>query len=538
MPSLPPFRAWSSAALVVAGLLALPVGVVLSGFAADSDSTWEHLRQTVLASYLSNTITLLLGVGVCSVVIGVGAAWLVTMYAFPGRRLLAWALLLPLAMPTYLMAYTYTDLLQFSGPVQTWIRETFELARGEYWFPEVRSVAGAITVLSLVLYPYVYLLARAAFLEQSTCVLEVSRTLGCGQLRAFTSIGIPLARPAIATGAALVMMETLAEYGAVDYFAVDTFTTGIYRTWTSLDSPEAASQLASALVLFVFAVLALERLARRRARYASTTTRHRDLRRQELRGVPGILSTAVCSFPVLAGFFLPVGVLLHLLSSSSHTLQFSELFGLVSNTLLLALAAAIVILAVGLVVSYGIRLDGGKAVRFGARVVSIGYAVPGSVIAIGVLVILAELSEFLGVYLVGSTFALVYAYSVRFSSVSVQTLEAGLEKVSYSMDEAARTLGSSPRSLLRRVHVPLVRGSVLTASLLVFVEVMKELPATMLLRPFDFDTLAVRVHHYASDERLAQSSLPALLIVATGLVPVLLLSRAIDRSRAGAPSTP
>ena len=534
MPQLRPTRAWSFAAIALAFIVSLPILAVLSRVGADSEGVWSHLAQTVLSEYLSNTLALLVGVSLGACLIGTATAWLVTMYRFPGRRLLTLALLMPLAMPTYLMAYTYTDLLQFTGPLQTWLRETFAWERGEYWFPTIRSLGGATVTLSLVLYPYVYLLARAAFLEQSLCVLEVSRTLGRGPLRSFLFVALPLARPAIAAGITLVMMETLAEYGAMDYFAVDTFTTGIYRTWTSLGSPEAASQLAVALVTFVFLILALERRARRGSRYAPTSARHRPIRRRQLTGSRAALAMFACATPFLFGFCLPVGVLTQLAWEAPHTMSSSELPELITNTLGIAVASSLVVVCLGLLITYAGRLGGGALEQSAARLVALGYAIPGAVIAVGVLVTFGALTDITGFYVGGTLIALVYAYSVRFSSVSIQALDSGLEKIRPNMDHAARTLGASPGALLKRVHMPLLRGSILTACLLVFVEAMKELPATMILRPYDFNTLAVQVHRYASDERLAQSALPALLIVAAGLIPVALLGRSIDRSRAGA----
>lgn len=512
---------------MLAGLLAAPVLVVLSRVARDSDGVWEHLLETVLADYLANTVLLVVGVGLGATVIGVGAAWLVTMCSFPGRRVMTWALLLPLAMPTYLMAYTYTDLLQFSGPVRTALRGSF---LGDGWFPEVRSLGGAIATFSLVLYPYVYLLVRAAFLSQSLCVLEVSRTLGHGPWRTFWTVALPLARPATAAGASLVLMETVAEYGAVDYFAVDTFTTGIYRTWTSLASPEAAAQLAAALVAVVFVLLTLERFARGRSRYDPTTNRQRAPRPPRLTGWRSAAALTACALPVTLGFLVPAGALIRLALGAKHSLGASGLLELTGNTVLLAVLTSALVVGLGLLVAYGARVDGGRTVRVAARVVSLGYAVPGSVVAIGTLVALSGLTKLTGLFAGGTIAALVYAYSVRFGAVSVQAIDAGLQKVGPSMDDAGRTLGATRGGVLRRVHVPLLRGSLLTAALLVFVDVMKELPATMIMRPFDFDTLAVRVHRYASDERLAQSALPALLIVVAGLAPVVLLSRAIDRN--------
>lgn len=522
---------WSALALVLAGVIALPVLVVLSRVTADSEGVWSHLTETVLDEYLRNTLWILVGVGIGATCIGAGTAWVVTMYKFPGRSLLSWALLLPMAMPTYLMAYTYTDLLQFSGPVQTWLRETFDWKRADYWFPEIRSLQGAIVTFSLVLYPYVYLLARAAFLEQSQGVIEVSRTLGCGPWRSFKRVALPMARPAIAAGLSLVLMESLAEYGGMDYFAVDTLSTGVYRTFTSRKSFDAASQLASVMVLFVFLILVLERLARGGARYDSVSGSRRNQNPPRLAGGRAWSATIFCAIPVLGGFCLPVAVLLRLALGTDHSLTLGEVSLLAKNTFILAVATAWIVGLVGLLVAYGCRLNNSRLLRFGARIVSLGYAIPGTVAALGVLATLSGFTDLTGIFAGGTIAALLYAYSVRFSAISVQTLDAGLQKVSPAMDQAARSLGADPGGVLRRIHMPLLRGSLLTAFLMVFVDVMKELPATMIIRPFDFETLAVRVHHYASDERLAQSAFPALLIVLVGLGPVILLSRAMDRSR-------
>ena len=518
---------WTVPALALASLVALPVLVVLAQVTADSGGVWSHLRETVLPGYLKNSLLLVLGVGCGAVVLGTGTAWLTTVFDFPGRRQFSWALLLPLAMPTYLMAYACTDLLQFSGPLQSWLRESFGWSRGDYWFPEIRSLGGAVLAFTFVLYPYVFLLARASFREQSLGVLEASRSLGHGPWSTFFKVALPLARPGIAAGASLVAMETLADYGAVDHFAIDTFTTGIYRTWTSLDSTTAASQLAAVLVLCVAAVLGLERLARGGARYASSRT-PRAFRRRALTGWRAVASTTACALPLLVGFGLPFLVLVAQALRADHGRVAADSLELVGNTLLVAAFTVVVVVAIGLLLAYASRLDGTRLIAFASRVVSLGYAVPGSVIAIGVLVTLGGFTEATGLLAVGTLVGLVYAHAVRFSSLSVQTLDAGLQRIAPSLDQAARTLGEGPGGVLKRIHAPLLRGSLLTATLLVFVDVMKELPATMILRPFDFDTLAVRVHHYASDERLAQAALPALLIVAVGLVPVILLSRAVD----------
>ncbi|MES2322657.1 MAG: iron ABC transporter permease [Pseudomonadota bacterium] len=538
------FSILQAAALLTAGLIAIPLLTVAgSVFPGGTSLTWAHLVDTVLPSYIVSTIYLCMGVGAGTVIIGTAAAWLITMHDFPGRRAFEWALVLPLAVPTYVMAYTYTDLLQFVGPVQSWLRASFALSPGSYWFPDIRTLGGAAVIFTLVLYPYVYLLARSAFLERATGMLDVGRSLGLGPWRRFYSIALPLARPAIATGAALALMETLADYGAVSYFGVQTFTTGIYRAWFSLGDREAASQLAAALLGFVGLLLLLERVSRGRARFEVGGSRHAghpDVRLTGLRAVGAVL---VCIVPLSGGFLVPAGVLLHMAISSGDA-QFGERFiELSRNSFVLAALAAILAVAIAVLLAYAARTARGGLLRHVNRLVGLGYALSGTVIAVGVLLPVTRLDTWLasaimdmtgrspGLLLTGGIAALVYAYLVRFLAVSLHTVEASLGKITMSMDDAARSLGHGAASTLWHVHLPILRGSMLTAGLLVFVEVMKELPATLVMRPFNFDTLATQAHTLASDERLAEASTAALAIVAVGVLPLILLTREIARSR-------
>jgi iron(III) transport system permease protein len=536
---------WTIATLAIACLVAMPVVVVLSRVLIPTDGVWEHLASTVLPYYLANTAQMVLGVGSGTLVLGVGTAWLVTMCRFPGSRVLEWALLLPMAVPAYVMAYVYTDLLQFVGPVQTTMREVMGWTRRDYWFPEIRSLGGAVVMLTLVLYPYVYLLSRAAFLEQSVCVLEVSRTLGRGPYRSFFGVALPLARPAIVAGLALVLMEVLADFGTVQYFAVDTFTTGIYRTWFAMGQPVAAAQLASVLMLFVLALLLIERWSRGAAKFHHTTSRYRTLPSYRLRGPRGAMALIACLLPLLLGFFVPGVALVRLALQEGDALLGQMFWRLATNSVLLASLTAALAVALALVMAYGLRLRPSPVLKAAARVASMGYAVPGSVIAIGVLIPFARFDNALDAFMVehfgistgllmsGTIGALIFAYLVRFLAVSFNTIEASLGKIRQNMDHASRILGQTASSTLRKVHAPLMLGSLLTAGLLVFVDVMKELPATMIVRPFNFDTLAVRTYQLASDERLAEAAAPALAIVAVGIIPVILLSLAITRSRPG-----
>jgi iron(III) transport system permease protein len=527
---------WRVGVAGTALLIALPVLIIAGSLLGGYSSTWQHLLDTVLRDYVLNSLLLMLGVGVGTFVLGVSAAWLTAMCEFPGRRFFSWALLLPMAMPAYIIAYTYTGLLDYPGPVQSWLRATFDWSYGDYWFPAIRSLGGAICMLSLVLYPYVFLLVRVAFQEQSTAVLEASRSLGRSLPSSFFRVALPLARPAIAAGVSLALMETLADYGTVAYFGVSVFTTGIFRTWYGLGELWTAAQLAAFLLLFVLALYSLERLSRRRLRFYPGGNRA-QARRLALRPEAAVAATLGASLLLTAGFLLPAGWLAaQVLEAPARALE-PEFLALVGNSALLAGLAALVCLGLALFIGYGRRLYPGASQTVAAGIASMGYAVPGTVVAVGVLVPFAWfdnsvdswLREHLGIstglLLSGTLGALVFAYVVRFLSVALQTVEAGLARIRPSIDESARALGHAPGSLLRRVHVPMLRNSLMIASLLVFVDVLKELPTTLILRPFNFNTLAVRAHELASDERLTDAALPALSIVLIGLLPVILLTR-------------
>lgn len=541
----PALNGWTLVQMLAALLLALPLLSVIGSLFWPRPETWQHLIETVLAEYIRNSLLLMIGVGLGVLLLALVPAWLTTMCRFPGSRILEWALLLPLAMPAYIIAYTYTGLLDVAGPVQGAIRDWFGLAYGQYWFPPVRSLGGAIVMLSLVLYPYVYLLARSAFIEQSVCVLEVARTLGYGPARRFLRLALPLARPAVIAGLSLALMEALADYGTVQYFGIAVFTTGIFRTWFSLADGIAAAQLAAMLLGFVVLLLWLERRSRREARYHHTSSRYSSLMARPLRGWQAAAALTVCVFPVAIGFLLPAGVLLSWALDSWPRVDQVEFVQLMFNSLGLATITALLALVLALFFAYGRRVYDTVPTRLSMRFVSLGYAIPGTVIAVGALLPFAWLDNALdawlrtrfgissGLLFSGTLFILIFAYLVRFLAVSLNAIEAGLAKVRPSMDEAARSMGLDRLSVLRRVHMPMMRGTLLSAVLLVFVDVLKELPATLLLRPFNFNTLAVRAYELANDERLAEAACPALAIVVAGIVPVILLSRIISRSRPG-----
>lgn len=521
-------------------LLAVPVLGIFGSWAAfdaQSGAVLLHQLQTVLPEYAWTSL-LLAGVVACGVaVVGGATAATVTLFEFPGRRVFEWALLLPLAMPAYVLAYAYTDFLQYSGPLQTSLR-ALTGAQGAL-LPDVRSLWGAMLLFVFCLYPYVYLLTRAALSERGVQLLEAARLLGASTGRRVREVALPLARPALAAGVALALMETLADYGVGKYFGLSTFTTGIYDAWLSWDSSDAAGQLATVLLAVVALLLWLEHRAQRALRFA--TTRPGNLQSQEarpapLKGLRCALAWALCGLPVLLGFVLPVVVLLRLLWGEVQHAEFGipwERFGRWAWTSFkLAGLAALLASALALALAAALRLRPHPGLKLAARVVSLGYAVPGAVIAVGILIPAGALQALwpgsgASALVTGTLFGLLYAYLVRFTAVALQSVESGYARIPTSLDESARMLGTPRWRLFLRVHLPLLRRSALAAGLLVFVDVMKELPATLVLRPFDSDTLAVMAHQFARDERLGEAALPSLAIVAVGLLPVMLLSRAM-----------
>ncbi|MFS8883289.1 iron ABC transporter permease [Synechococcus sp. R55.3] len=533
---------WTLLTLALTGLLLIPTLTVLLSLFADERQVWEHLADTVLGLYVRNSLVMMAGVAVGVILVGSGTAWLVTMCQFWGRAWLEWMLVLPLAAPTYVLAYAYTDFLQVTGGFQIWLRRVTGWGIGDYWFPNIRSLWGAILLLILTLYPYVYLSARLAFQEQSVACLEVSRSLGYGPWASFRKVALPLARPGIVAGCLLALMETLNDFGTVSYFGVDTFTTGIYRTWTALGNPVAAAQLSALLLLLVLLLMAVEQFSRRRARYyrqgfKPTSTRYR------LQGIRAVGAWLACGIPIGLGFVVPALILLNM------TLRQGELgrrfWSYAQNSFLLSTITAVIAVSVSVVVLYGLRLQGGSpwGLRLAVQLSSLGYALPGVVIAVGVLIPLGWLDQLLsylrqvvlqqppGLVIGGTLTALVFGYLVRFLAVSLATVEATLLRIPPSLDEAARSLGQGSLGTLWRVHLPLMSGGILGAMLLVFVDVMKELPATMVLRPFNFDTLAVQTYRLAADERLAEAGAPALAIVLVGILPVILLNSQMARQR-------
>ena len=534
---------WKPSIVGTALILSIPILTIAFSVFEPPGENWQHLKDTVLQEYIVNSMLLTCGVGIGTLLIGVSTAWLTAMCSFPGKNLFVWLLLLPLAMPAYIVAYTYTGMFDFAGPVQTMFRGWTGWSYRDYYFPQIRSMGGAITILSLVLYPYVYLLGRSTFLEQSVGVMEVSRTLKCGPWTVFYKVALPLARPAIVAGLSLALMETLADYGTVAFFGLGVFTTGIFRTWFGLGDYSSAAKLASLLLFFVFALIILERLSRNKARYHNSSGKLTRFSEYRLKGLKAWVAFASCAIPVFLGFFLPAAQLSLWAFETWSEMVDDRFFELARNSFLLGFSAALISVILALFLGYGKRVIPGKVTIASIRTASIGYAIPGTVIAVGVIIPFAwidgRIDTFMqssfgissGLIFSGTLIAVMFAYVVRFLAISLQTVESGLEKIKPSMDDAARSLGCRHHETLFKIHVPLLKSSMLTALMIVFVDVMKELPATLILRPFDFNTLAVRAFELASDERLADSSTAALTIVVVGLLPVIYLSKTISHSR-------
>ncbi|MCX9132586.1 iron ABC transporter permease [Aeromonas veronii] len=532
---------WITGSWATALLLGLPViALLFSAFSAEGE-LFRHLADTVLLDYLGNTLGLVVGVVLLSLLFGVPTAWLVAMCQVPGRRALQWALMLPMAMPSYIVAYVYTDLLDYSGPLQAGLRTLFGWnSPADYWFPAIRSLGGAAWVLALVLFPYVYLLTRASFLEQSVSLIHSSRLLGCTPWQSFRRLSLPLARPAIMVAVSLVAMETLADFATVHFFAINTLTTAVYDTWLGYGSLATAAKLSCLMLLAVVLLIALERRSRSRQQVFQKSMGHEQPLRYPLKGISRWLAGLWCWGLVLAGFGLPFVILLDYgvrYFELSWTPEFVRFAG---NSLLISALTALLAMGIALLLGFFRRLDGGIKSLLPLRIAAMGYAMPGTVLAIGVLVPLTaldfainDLAEWLGrqgpgLLLTGTITAIVFGYLVRFVAIAIGSVESSMGKISPSLDMAARSLGQGDGGMLRRVHLPLVRRGLFAGAMLVFIESMKELPAALLLRPFNFDTLATHVYQFVSDEMLERGALGAIVIVLVGLLPLIWVNRSLD----------
>ena len=530
---------WSTSALVAVALTALPLVVIMIGVLGRGSETWGHLVDTVLPVYVGNSAILMLGVGGLSLLIGLAPAWLVSAYDFPGRRIFEWALVLPLAIPTYIIAYTYAGVFEYDNLLPSTLSAVWPGM--EVWRIRVAVMSreGAMVMMALVLYPYVYVIARASFLRQSTTVLEMARTLGRGPWDTFFRVALPMSRPAVAGGLTLVLMEVLNDYGAVKYFGVPTFTTGIFRAWFPLNDPIAAMRLSGILLLFVFTLIVFERMQRGRARFDDAARGYRPSVRRGLGGGGRWLAVGVCLLPLTLGFLVPVAQLAAWAGRAGAGTVDARFVRLILNSFSLALAAALIAVLGALLIGYAARLSPTPLLRLASRIAVLGYSIPGAVVAVGVFLPFVRLDRRVnafmtavfdtptGLLLSGTLAALIFAYVVRFLAVALNPVESGFKRLCGNLDDTSRSLGVPPLKTLWKVDLPLLRGTLISAALLVFVDVLKELPLTLILRPFNFDTLATRAFQLATDEQLARSAVPALLIIAVGLVPVIVLNRLI-----------
>ena len=537
-------KRWLISAVLTTAIVALPVLSVIFLALFPDENIWPHLIETTLPRYLTTTIKLMIGVGALTLLIGLATAWAVTMCEFPGRKFFEWALLLPFAVPAYVIAYVYTSLLDYAGPVQRGLREWFGWQNAsDYWFPEIRSLEGAILMIGLVLYHYVYLLGRAAFLEQSPSLFAVSRSLGHSALSTFFRVVLPIARPAIAVGLSLVLMETLNDFGTVDFFAVQTLTRGLFDTWMNLGNLGGAAQIATTMLIFVVILVTLERYSRRRQQQYAARDNRDPIHRFTMSFPRQMICVVVCAVPLIFGFIIPGATLGYYAWEYFDVSWNPDFIQNTFNSLFLSSAAALTTLIIGVTLAYSRRLHNTRGMQILMRLSSLGYAMPGAVLAVGVIVPLAGFDNWLdslmrdylgvstGLLLSGTAFALIFAYTVRFLAVSAGSVESALQKITPSMDMASRSLGHTPGKTLINVHLPMLRGTLVTAALVVFVDCMKELPATLILRPFNYETLATYVYQFASDEQLYHSALPALIIVVAGIIPIILMNRSISNSR-------
>lgn len=529
------FNPWVVMAFLVSLLVALPLLVIFPEVFSQGDEVWSHILRNLVPGYVLNTIILMLGVAFFTFALGVSTAWLVSMYRFPGRKIFEWALILPIAIPAYINGFTWAGMLDYTSPVYVWLRNGFGVETGPYLFFNILSMPGAIFILSVSLYPYVYLISRTWFLRQSGSLLEASASLGRSPVNIFFKTALPLARPAIVAGVSLALMEVLNDYGLVRYYGVDTFTTGIFSAWFAFGNAGAAMRLSAYLMVFVLALILLERYQRGSMRYHQAGNHYRPNRVLRLKGLKGAGAVALCLLPLLPGFVLPAMMLLWWSAQTAAQVLDHRFWVLLQNSFLLAAAASALVVVVALLVAFAVRSYPTRLMRLLAKVATLGYALPGAVVAIGIMIAFMWLERQGGqafrIALTGTWLALIYAYTVRFMAVGYNSIDSGMARLSPSLDEAARSLGRTGSRTLWQVILPLLKGPLLSGALLVFIDVLKELPLTLILRPFNFDTLAIRAFEYASDERVAEAAPAALVIILVGLVPVVVLNRMLLKNR-------
>lgn len=531
--SIPSF--WTITPFLILFFFLLPVLMVLASLLGDYSDNWAHLYDYVLVDYIGNTLYLIIGVSLLSLLIGTVTAWTVTTYDFFGKRFLEWALILPLATPPYILAYTFTGFFDAFGTANNFIRDIFSLDQSFIFFPNIRNIYGAVIVFSFTLYPYIYLVSRSAFLNQSRSMLEAGRMLGLSQFEIFYKLSLPIIRPAVIGGLMLVIMETISDFGAVDHFAIQTFTTGVFRTWHGMYDLKTAMQLASILLIFVATFVWIEKISRKKALYTSGTSTFKPTKKIKLLKYKAFISFFICFIPILIGFILPITELI--IWAISYNLSFfNEKFLLAAmNTILLSITAAVLCASIALIINFSIRFKKYRFSNFLSSFLSLGYAVPGLILAVGIVQLFALIDQNIlfnsDIILTGSIVGLIFAYIIKSYALANSTFESGFQRISTNLDDSARTLKSSGWNLLSRVHLPLLKTSFLTSILMVTSEVVKELPATLILRPFNFDTLAVATYIYAAEERMFQAAAPAIAIMLVGLIPIILLTKMISSSR-------
>ena len=530
------FSVWHSIPLFILLFFLAPILIILSSVFADYSENWSHIYEYVLADYILNSLILVSGVSILVMIIGSLTAWLVTNYQFFGKRFFEWGLILPLAIPPYILAYTFTGLFDSYGTMNEIARSLFNLQQNEMLFPNIRNIYGAIIVFSFTLYPYVYLICRTAFLNQSRSMFEVGRTLGLSQASIFLKLALPLVRPALIAGTMIVAMETLSDFGAVDHFAISTFTTGIFRTWYGMYDLTTAMQLASMLLIFITFCLVIERTSRKNANYSTIGSNFKPTQVTRLGTLGSSVCFLVCFIPIFIGFILPILEILNW-SLRFNTSFFNEQFFSISlNTVLLSILSAILCTFIAMIINFSIRYKNSSVIKSINPFLNIGYAVPGLILAVGIVQLFVFLdnnilNSFEGYFLTGSLFGLIFAYIIKSYALANSTYEAGYEKISQTIDDSARVLKSTGLNLLFRVHFPILKTSFFTSILLVTSEVVKELPATLILRPFNFETLAVSTYIYASEERMVEAAAPATAIILIGLIPIFFISQMIRASR-------
>ena len=537
MQKISVIKLWAVIPYLVLAVFVLPILIVISSIFGEWSENWSHIYEYVLFDYIYNSSVLVIGVLFIAFIVGTTSAWLVTNYRFPGKDFLEWALILPLAVPSYILAYTFTGLFDTYGTANTMLRELLNYEEQISLFPNVRNISGAIIVFSFTLYPYVYLVTRSAFLNQSQSMLEAGRLLGLNNIQVFYKIGIPIIRPALIGGLMLVAMETLSDFGAVEHFAIQTFTTGIFRTWYGMYDIQTAMQLASMLLIFIGLFLMLEKYSRQNAKYTTKSSTFKPKKVNTLKGKSALLAFAFCFIPVFVGFILPISELFVWMYSYNMDYFNEKFWETATNTIFLGIISALLCSLFALIINFLIRLDIHNLSRVVSSFLSLGYGVPGLILAVGIVQLFVWLDRYFftesEIILTGSLIGLIFAYIIKSYALSNSAIESGYERISIVLDESARTLNTGNFRLLSKIHIPLLKTSLLTSTLIVVSEVVKELPATLILRPFNFETLAVSTYIYAAEERMIQASAPAIAIVLVGLIPIIILTKMIRSSSIG-----